>query len=301
MTTNTINKQLQTALMLSAMGLGLLGCQEQPTETYAANEQTEQANTCWAQTTIKHGTRLSYTTNKTMLSGISTDGAKGESSPTFSYNEKQEVAIFIDRDGRNYEEFSRVVDHTGKRNEYDPTRVAERVVRNGQVTAFNNGGKALFTLHSDDHGAKGSEANYNAMLLPCNERSQLMLKQIGTLTTQGSQSIDGSKSMGTATVEQVSENVLKLTQLFRDKQGQQPEQTFSSITYVNTKYGVPVLSEVYDEAGQLQSRTTQLYKMVDNVPVLAYEESIYYTPDLNGQPLENKTITHYENIQILKF
>lgn len=284
------------------LSLSLMGCNENAIEQQTAPERTEQQAARWAQTTIKHGTRLSYTANKIMLAGTPTDGAKDAPDAALHYKEVQEVSIFIDTEGRNYEEFSRVVDHSGRRDEYDPTKVAERVVRNGQITAFNNGGKALYALHPEDNGAKGSEENYGMLLMPCHERSQLILKQLSDVSKQGGRLLNeaGAKSAGSLSVEQLSESVLKLTQPLTDTRSGQ-EQRFIAVSYINTKYGVPVLSETYSEAGELLSRLTQLYKLVDSVPVLAYEESIFYTPDQNGQPIENKTITHYENIEIQKF
>ena len=300
MTINNLSKQLQTALLLTAMGLLPMACNESAMEQQSATNDTE-AQTDWAQTSLSNGTRLSYTATTVVLTNTPSDGAKASAAGEFNYKEVQEVAIYIDREGKNYEEFSRVVDHTDKRNEYDPTRVAERVVRNGQVTAFNNGGKALFTLSTASSGAKGANPDYSMMVKPCSERKAIVMKQIADLA-RGHNPLGeaGAKGAGSISMEQLSENVVRLSQSFTDTRSGHDEQ-LTAVSYFNTLYGVPVLSETFNERGELVSRLTQLYKLVDDVPVLAYEENIFFTATHDGQTIENKTITNYENIELQKF
>jgi uncharacterized protein YbaR (Trm112 family) len=111
-----------------------------------------------------------------------------------------------------------------------------------------------------------------------------------------------SKTSSFAVEVQADSNVVKLTRVF-EKNNELDENiaNYKAVSYLNLKYGVPVISELFDSKGNLVSKVTMLYRLVDEIPVLAYEEAISYTEDYNGEQVEEKTIIFFENINIKYF
>ena len=282
MTTNNLTKHLQTALMLTAMGLLSMACNESPMEQQSDSAQADEVQE--VKTSIKTGTRLSYTATKVMVSRNMDNGAKNQTTNDALYKEVQQVDVFVDQKGKRCEEFSRMLDHSHKKPGYDPTLATEHITRNGQTSAFNAAGKLLYTTSLPNDGAKdGTAPDYSELLMTCAQRSE-GLKLL----------IEQAQHLGHGiSVEQLSENVAKL--IVRNDDGA------TNITYLNLKYGVPVKSEAYDAQGVLTSSLLQLYKLVDDIPVLAYEETIGYSTNLDGERIEHKQITHFDNIEIKKF
>lgn len=282
MTTNNLTKHLQTALMLTAMGLLSMACNESPMEQQSDSAQADEVQE--VKTSIKTGTRLSYTATKVMVSNNMDNGAKNQTTNDALYKEVQQVDVFVDNEGKRCEEFSRMLDHSHKKPGYDPTLTTERITRNGQTSAFNAAGKLLYTTNLPNDGAKGgTEPDYSELLMTCAQRSE-GLKML----------VEQAQQLGNGiSVEQLSENVAKL--IVRNDDGA------TNITYLNLKYGVPVKSEAYDAQGVLTSSLLQLYKLVDDIPVLAYEETIGYSTNLDGERIEHKQITHFDNIELKKF
>ncbi|MBQ9471154.1 MAG: hypothetical protein IJU72_09430 [Bacteroidales bacterium] len=285
-TINRIPRTLQTALLLAALGLPPMACNESTMEQQTATELTDQ-QTDRAQTSIKHGSRLSYTTTKVMVSSNLNNGAKSQTASDALFKEVQQVDVFVDNEGKRCEEFSRLLEHSHKKPGYDPTLVAERTVRNGQTMGFNAAGRLLYA--TEPSGAKDglSSSPAEELLLTCAERSeriQLLLEQV---RNAASSDID---------MEQLSPNVVRIT--VRDADANGPT---TSVTYLNLKYGVPVKVEAYNSQGLLQNSLLQLYKLVDDVPVLAYEETVGYSTNIDGERVEHKAITHFDNIKLEKF
>lgn len=282
MITNKIPKTLQTALLLTAMGLLSMACNESPMEQQSAAEQANDAQE--VKTSISAGTHLSYTATKVMVSNNMDNGAKNQTTNDALYKEVQQVDVFVDQKGKRCEEFSRMLDHSHKKPGYAPALTTERITRNGQTSAFNAAGKLLYTTSRPNDGAKnGTAPDYSELLMTCAQRSE-GLKLL----------IEQAQHLGHGiSVEQPSENVAKL--IVRNDDGA------TNITYLNLKYGVPVKSEAYDAQGVLTSSLLQLYKLVDDIPVLAYEETIGYSTNLDGERIEHKQIMHYDNIELKKF
>ena len=282
MTTNNLTKHLQTALMLTAMGLLSMACNESPMEQQSDSAQADEVQE--VKTSIKTGTRLSYTATKVMVNNNMNNGAKNQSPNDALFKEVQQVDVFVDNEGKRCEEFSRMLEHSHKKKEFDPALATERITRNGQTSAFNAAGKLLYTTSRPNDGAKdGTAPDDSELLMTCAQRSE-GLKLL----------IEQAQHLGHGiSVEQPSDNVAKL--IVRNDDGA------TNITYLNLKYGVPVKSEAYDAQGVLTSSLLQLYKLVNDIPVLAYEETIGYSTNLDGERIEHKQITHFDNIEIKKF
>lgn len=282
MTTNNLTKHLQTALMLTAMGLLSMACNESPMEQQSDSAQADEVQE--VKTSIKTGTRLSYTATKVMVSNNMNNGAKNQSPNDALFKEVQQVDVFVDNEGKRCEEFSRMLEHSHSKKGFDPALTTERITRNGQTSAFNAAGKLLYTTNLPNDGAKGgTEPDYSELLMTCAQRSEGL-----RLLIEQAQHLGHGIS-----VEQPSDNVAKL--IVRNDDGA------TNITYLNLKYGVPVKSEAYDAQGVLTSSLLQLYKLVDDIPVLAYEETIGYSTNLDGERIEHKQIMHYDNIKLEKF
>lgn len=282
MTTNNLTKHLQTALMLTAMGLLSMACNESPMEQQSDSAQADEVQE--VKTSIKTGTRLSYTATKVMVSNNMDNGAKNQSPNDALFKEVQQVDVFVDNEGKRCEEFSRMLEHSHKKKGFDPALTTERITRNGQTSAFNAAGKLLYTTNRPNDGAKdGTAPDYSELLMTCAQRSEGL-----RLLIEQAQHLGHGIS-----VEQPSDNVAKL--IVRNDDGA------TNITYLNLKYGVPVKSEAYDAQGVLTSSLLQLYKLVDDIPVLAYEETIGYSTNLDGERIEHKQIMHYDNIKLEKF
>ena len=110
MITNKIPKTLQTALLLTAMGLLPMACNESPMEQQSPAEQANDAQE--VKTSISAGTRLSYTATKVMVSSNMDNGAKNQSPNDALYKEVQQVDVFVDNEGKRCEEFSRLLEHS---------------------------------------------------------------------------------------------------------------------------------------------------------------------------------------------
>ena len=113
----------------------------------------------------------------------------------------------------------------------------------------------------------------------------------------------GNSKLAQFTAEvQKDTNVVKLTQVY--DQNNEIDETlagYTAVSYLNIKYGVSVISKLFDENGELVSKVTMLYKLIDDIPVVAYEEATSYSTDYAGEVIENKTITNYDNINIEYF
>ncbi len=101
---------------------------------------------------------------------------------------------------------------------------------------------------------------------------------------------------------QADTTVVKVTRVF--EQGNEEDEGlvgYTSVSYLNVQYGVSVISELYDPNGKLTSKTTMLYILIDDIPVVAYEEAISFSVTHLGETIEHRTITNYDNINITNF
>ena len=268
--------------------LGFISCQKEIPEQTGDKEQTEEI----AERPFKSGIMLSYLAQETSFS----TGA-GKNEPEImagkSINtEEKKVNIYFDSKRENYQITTlRLDSRKGQDEDFIEPEWREKVETNFSLTRYNDNGEVL-SSHSNHK--KGPE-DLSYMVTPYPERSKMMKEMFLNIN-------NGSKSSNIDIEIQNDTNVVKISKSYNnDIEFGKEMNGYTSVSYVNTKYGVPVVSELYDPSGNLTSKVTILYKMIDDIPVVVYEESISYTKDSNGETIEHKKITNYEDINITNF
>lgn len=237
---------------------------------------------------FKSGIHLSYTQNET---SISTSMSKGELKTIGGMSiqsENKEVNIFFDNKKENYSIKIKRLDGI-KRKDFVEPEWKEITRSNTSVTMHDEFGKLMFSNVTTEK----TEQDLSFMVTSFPERSKKMRKMLKS----------GNSKLAQFTAEvQKDTNVVKLTQVY--DQNNEIDETlagYTAVSYLNIKYGVSVISKLFDENGELVSKVTMLYKLIDDIPVVAYEEAISYSTDYAGEVIENKTITNYDNINIEYF
>ena len=239
---------------------------------------------------FKSGIELSYTQKETSISSSVSKGELKSIGGMDVQSEDKEVNIFFDNKKENYLiKTIRLDGVKSKRKDFIEPEWKEVTNSNFSVTMHDQYGKLMFSNVKTEK----SEQDLSFMVTSYPERSKKMREMLGQ---------SNSKSNGLIIEVQKDTNVVKLTQVY-DQNNEIDENLAgcTAVSYLNVKYGVPVISELFDKNGTLASKVTMLYKLIDNIPVVAYEEAICYSTDYTGEVIEHKTITNYENISIKNY
>jgi hypothetical protein len=250
----------------------------------------EQPDNTKTEKPFKSGVKLSFLAKETYIStGVGKSEPKIMAGKTIN-NEEKEVSIYFDRKGKNYQIITKRLDKDKRltKNIIEPEWREIVETNHGSIT-YSDNRKILFNLPNMEK--ESQDLSY--LVTPYPERSKMMKEMLFG---------NGSKSDNITIEIQNDTTVVKISKVF-EKGNEFGEEIagYLAISYVNVNYGVPVVSELYDPSGNLTSKVIILYKMVNNIPVAAYEESISYTVDYEGEVVEHKAITNYENINIENF
>ncbi|NHB69264.1 hypothetical protein [Perlabentimonas gracilis] len=238
---------------------------------------------------FKSGIQLSYTQKETSFSTSVSKGERKNIGGVDIQSEDKEVNIFFDTKKENYSIKTKRLDgFKSKRKDFVEPEWKEIVTTNFDVSIYNELGESIFS----DLKTEKSQQDLSYLVTPYPERAKLMKEMLEM----------NSKTSSFAVEVQADSNVVKLTRVFeKDNELDENIANHKAVSYLNLKYGVPVISELFDSKGNLVSKVTMLYRLVDEIPVLAYEEAISYTVDYAGEVIEHKTITNYDNISINNF
>jgi hypothetical protein len=246
--------------------------------------------TAIADNPFKTGTKLSYTVNETSFSkGMSKGDFKSVGGMDIN-TEKREVNMYFDKSTNMY--FIKTIRLDGvksKSKDFVEPEWKEIVETNSSTIMYNERGKMISTQTKTDK----LNQNLAFLVTPYTERASQMKEMLKDFSV---------KSKSLLVEVQSDTNVVKITRIF--EQGNEIDENIvgcTAISYLNVMYGVPVVSEFYDKSGKLTSKVTMLYAMINSIPIVAYEEAISYSVDYTGETIENKVITHYENINVTNF
>jgi len=263
--------------------VGVISCQEEISEQ--AQIENDSANM-----PFNTGTLLSYEIIETSFSTNRSKGAKYDVADENLYSERKEVSVYFDSKSENYQMITKTID-SDCNEEFTKSIVEETVETNYGTTGYNKKGEVIFTNANNQKGS----SYFSYLLTAYPERSKQMKEKLSKLTTD-------SKSGNTAIEYLHGGTVVKISKsLFNDNEYGKEMNGFTAVSYVNIDYGIPVVSELYNPKGDLTSKVTILYNMIDNIPVVAYDESISYVINTDGELIEHKTIKKYENINITNF
>ena len=246
------------------------------------NPESEQA--------FESGTKLSYTVNENSVSSGRTSKNIKLIGGRELNTEKREVELLFDTDKKNCRIRTRRVDITNNHNgEYHAEPLWREIEEDYHSSvAYGNSGEVLYT------NIKGTKDNHDLsyLIMPYPERAEKFKEVLKSIT----------ETKGNVVVEEFGSEVVKLSQVVEDVELETGNTIFyTMISYINTTYGIPVISETYNAEGKLQNKLTLLYKMINDIPVVAYEESISYSVDYTGEEIEHKVVTSYENINLSTF
>jgi len=256
------------------------------------NNDAEQPKKEVTEKPYESGVKLSYLVKET---SYSFDAGKSEpkmmAGKSINHEDK-EVTIYFDSKRENYQITTRRLDkYKGKNKDFIESAWREKVETNSTTTRYGDGGEILSSLSS----MQKETEDLSYIVTPYPERSEKMKDMLATIH-------DSSKSANIDVEEQNDTNVVKITKFFQnDEEFGKEMDGYTAISYINVKYGIPVVSELYDPKGNLTSKVTLLYKMIDNIPVVAYEEAKSFTKNSDGEIVEHTTITNYENIHLTNF
>ncbi len=237
---------------------------------------------------FKSGIQLSFTQNETSISASMSKGELKTIGGMSIQSENKEVNIFFDNKKENYSIKIKRLDGI-KRKDFIEPEWKEITRSNTSVTMHDEFGKLMFSNVTTEK----TEQDLSFMVTSFPERSKKMREMLKP---------GNSKSTQFTAEVQKDTNVVKLTQVY--DQNNEINETLAgctAVSYLNIKYGVPVISELFDKNGKLLSRVTMLYRLIEEIPVVAYEEAISYSVDYTGEVIEHKTITNYENISIKNY
>ncbi len=238
----------------------------------------------------KAGVLLSYTENETTLSREKGKSDLKVMSGMSINSEMREVKIYFDTKGENYYfKTTRLDGSKSKRKDFVEPEWRTIEETNAGRTTYNDLGAIISSVSKTKHGGHG----LGYMVTPYAERAKKMKEMIQGLS---------AKTGGYLIETQADTTVVKVTRVFEP--GNEEDEGlvgYTSVSYLNVQYGVSVISELYDPNGKLTSKTTMLYKLIDDIPVVAYEEAISYSVNYLGETIEHRTITNYDNINITTF
>ncbi|MFO7827985.1 MAG: hypothetical protein R6V23_05150 [Bacteroidales bacterium] len=285
-----MKKNLMILKMIAlSLFLVAVSCQKDIPEQTGNTEQTEKEVT---KKPFESGVELSYLVKETSYSD---DAGKNEpkimAGKSINHEEK-EVNIYFDSKRENYQITTRRLNkYKEKDQDFIEPAWREKVETNYTTTRYGKGGEILSSLSSMQ---KDTE-DLSYIVTPYPERSEKMKEMLETIH-------NGSKSVNIDIEVQNDTNVVKVSKYFQnDEEFGKEMDGYTAVSYINVKYGVPVVSELYDPAGNLTSKVSLLYKMIDKIPVVAYEEAKSFTINSDGEIVEHTTITNYENIHITNF
>ena len=235
---------------------------------------------------FESGIELSFTQKETSFSTSVSKGERQSIGGADVQAEDKTVNIFFDADKKNYSIKTKRLDgFKSKSKDFVEPVWKEIVNTNFETSMYNEVGMVVFS----DFKSEKSLQDLSYLVTPYPERAEKMKEML-----------EQNSKTSQITVEiQADPNVVKLTRVF--EKGNEVDEgiaNHTAVSYLNIKYGVPVISELYNDKGTLVSRVTMLYKLIDDIPVVAYEEAISYSVDYQGEVIEHKTITNYDNISI---
>lgn len=238
----------------------------------------------------KTGKLLSFTVNETALSSEKGKSDLKVMSGMSINSEMREVKMYFDTNGENYYfKTTRLDCSKSKRKDFAEPEWRTIEETNAGRTTYNDLGAIISSVSKTKHGGQG----LGYMVTGYAERAKKMKEMIHGLS---------AKTGGYLIETQADTTVVKVTRVF--EQGNEEDEGlvgYTSVSYLNVQYGVSVISELYDPKGKLTSKTTMLYKLIDDIPVVAYEEAISYSVNYLGETIEHRTITNYDNINITNF
>lgn len=254
-------------------------CLKEPNEQVANNEVP-----------FKNGTTLSYTVKENSTSkGLSKGELKFIGGMTLNTEEREVIMYFDSKNEKYYIKTRRLDGIKSRTKDFVEPEWKEVVETNASTVTYNERGMMISSIAKTVKQDQGLAF----LVTPYVERAKMMKEMIKGINAKS----------GSYIVEvQTDTTVVKITQTFEP--GNEEDESLvgcTAVSYVNVRYGVPVISEMYNPNGKLTSKVTLLYKMVNDIPVVAYEESISYSVDHTGEVIENRTVTHYENINISNF
>lgn len=270
-----------TLLLLAALFLGVFNsaCVKEEKEI---NPEVLPYNT---------GVKLSYTTQETTMSTGLSKGNEITLGGLGLNVSKKRVEIFFDETRENYQIKTRLLETNKKTLENFSNSEISEIVETKNFSSFHDmHGRVISTISNN------SKQSYDLsfMLASFPERAKEMRKLLRESRS--------SKSGGLNVEVQNDTSVVKISKvLVSDENFDEVVEGYTSVSYVNTFYGVPVVSELYDRNMQLVSKTTHLYRLIDNIPIVAYEEVVSFTKNQDDEWVEHRTITNYENIKISNF
>ncbi|MDD2197759.1 MAG: hypothetical protein PHE03_12045 [Bacteroidales bacterium] len=271
--------RIKTCTLVATMLLLAISSCKEDTFIQDTNESTPQ---------FKSGIQLSFTQKETSMSTSMSKGELKIIGGVGVQSESKEVNIFFDNKKENYSMEIKRLDGV-KRKDFVEPEWKKITKSNFNVSIHDEYGNLMFS----DVTTEKTEQDLSFMVTSYLERSKKMREML--------EQSNGKSNHFTAEVQKDT-NVVKLTQVY-DQNNEIDENLagYTAVSYLNIKYGVSVISKLFDENGELVSKVTMLYRLIDDIPIVAYEEAISYSTDYTGEVIENKTITNYDNINIEYF
>lgn len=237
------------------------------------------------------GTKLSYTVKESSISRQASKGGELTIGGLGLNTSLSEVEIYFDASKKNYQFRTRLINTNRAHFEnFSNPEIVEVVTTNSYSTFYDKNNRVISTIENTSK----RNNSFSHLVTPYQERTKHIKEMLVDIAS--------SKSGDYAVETQADTAVVKITKLLTGID-ELDENTvgFTAVSYVNMTYGVPVLSELYDRDMRLVSKTIILYKLINNIPVAAYEEAISYTQNQDGEWIEHKTIHNYDNIKISNF
>lgn len=238
---------------------------------------------------FKAGYKLSYVQRE-----VSSTKGVGDSELIFVGGSNHQVAvndveIHFDANKKNYQISTTRRDTKDKTyKDFDEPSVKRTVRTNFETTFYDRSGRISSMIPNSGK----EEDDYTFLLMTYPERSKLIQEKL----------YEGNSKSGDFIVEVLNDRSVKVIREFNlANEIDEDLQGCTAVSYINTFYGVPVISELYDKEMKLMGKVTILYQLIDEIPVVAYEEMKSYTTNSQGEIEEHTTIISYEDINISNY